>query len=65
MPENPSRVTGVRQSPRSVRHASVTETVLYSFGGYPGVANPSGLTYFNGTLYGTTGGGGADNHGTD
>jgi uncharacterized repeat protein (TIGR03803 family) len=64
MPENPSRVSGLKQSPRSVRRASVTETVLYSFEGYPGVANPSGLTYFNGTLYGTTGGGGAYNKGT-
>jgi uncharacterized repeat protein (TIGR03803 family) len=55
MPENPSRVTGVRQSPRSVHHGSVTETVLYSFRGYPyDGASPGGLTYFNGTLYGTT-----------
>jgi uncharacterized repeat protein (TIGR03803 family) len=55
MPENPSRVTGVRQSPRSVHHASVTYTVLYSFRGYPyDGAGPAGLTYFNGTFYGTT-----------
>jgi uncharacterized repeat protein (TIGR03803 family) len=56
MPENPSSVSGVRQSPRSVRHASVTETVLYSFQGYPydGAQPESGLTYFKGTLYGTT-----------
>jgi uncharacterized repeat protein (TIGR03803 family) len=55
MPENPSRVTGVRQSPRSVRHASVTYTVLHSFGYVGDGANPAaGLTYFNGTLYGTT-----------
>jgi uncharacterized repeat protein (TIGR03803 family) len=59
-PENPSSVSGVRQSPRSVRHASVTETVLHSFGAYPDDgANPrSGLTYFKGTLYGATSGGG-------
>jgi uncharacterized repeat protein (TIGR03803 family) len=56
MPENPSRVSGVRQSPRSVRHASVTETVLYSFGGNynDGFSPEAGLTYFKGTLYGTT-----------
>ena len=56
MPGDPSRVSGVRQSPGSVRHASVTETVLYSFGEYAndGVDPMSGLTYFNGTLYGTT-----------
>jgi uncharacterized repeat protein (TIGR03803 family) len=60
MPENPSRVTGVRQSPRSVRHASVTETVLHSFRGkpYDGAQPESDLTYFKGTLYGTTGWGG-------
>jgi uncharacterized repeat protein (TIGR03803 family) len=60
MPENPSRVAGVRQSPGSVRHASVTEKVLHSFGGYPddGALPESGLTYFKGTLYGTTFGGG-------
>jgi uncharacterized repeat protein (TIGR03803 family) len=60
MPENLSRVTGVRQSPRSVRHASVTETVLYSFRGYPydGEEPDAGLTYFKGTLYGTTSWGG-------
>jgi uncharacterized repeat protein (TIGR03803 family) len=56
MPESPSRVSGVRQSPRSVRHPSVTETVLYSFGGGPddGGKPQSGLTYFNGTFFGTT-----------
>jgi uncharacterized repeat protein (TIGR03803 family) len=63
MPENPSRVSGVRQSPRSVHHASVTETVLYSFcEAYrcPDGRNPAaGLTYFKGTLYGTTTQGGA------
>jgi uncharacterized repeat protein (TIGR03803 family) len=61
MPENPSRVSGVRQSPRSVRHASATETVLHSFGGYPydGALPETGLTYFKGTLYGTTLVGGA------
>jgi uncharacterized repeat protein (TIGR03803 family) len=61
MPENPSRVTDVRQSPRSVRHNSVTETVLYSFGAYgsgDGYDPSSGLTYFKGTFYGTTSGGG-------
>ena len=54
--EIPSRVNGAGQSPRSVRYASVTETVLYSFRGYPhDGANPgSGLTDFKGTLYGTT-----------
>jgi uncharacterized repeat protein (TIGR03803 family) len=58
MPEDASRVTGVGQSPRSVRHASVTETVLHSFRGASGDgAHPAaGLTYFKGTLYGTTGG---------
>jgi uncharacterized repeat protein (TIGR03803 family) len=54
MPKNPSRVTGVRQSLKSVRHASVTETVLYSFGGTHGQNPEAGLTYFKGTLYGTT-----------
>jgi uncharacterized repeat protein (TIGR03803 family) len=56
MLQNPSRVSGVRQSPRSVHHASVTETVLYSFRGdpYDGANPKSGLTYFEGTLYGTT-----------
>jgi uncharacterized repeat protein (TIGR03803 family) len=55
-PENPSRLSGVRQSPRSARHAPVTETVLYSFRGYPydGAVPWSGLTYFKGTFYGTT-----------
>jgi uncharacterized repeat protein (TIGR03803 family) len=65
MPENPLRVTGVRQSPRSVRHASVTETVLYSFGtngGSDGADPDAGLTYFKGTLYGTTSGGGVSCH---
>jgi uncharacterized repeat protein (TIGR03803 family) len=66
MPENPSRVSGVRQSPRSVHHASVTETVLYSFGGYStdGKGPEAGLTYFKGTLYGTTSGGGSSGNGT-
>ena len=64
MPENPSRVTGVRQSPRSVRHASVTETVLYSFQGYDGIEPYAGRTYFKGTLYGTTRQGGAYDAGT-
>jgi uncharacterized repeat protein (TIGR03803 family) len=55
MPENLSRVTGVGQSPRSVRHPSVTETVLHSFGaGSYGDSPVAGLTYFKGTLYGTT-----------
>ncbi len=41
--------------PRSVRHASVTETVLYSFGRQGDGAEPfSGLTYYHGTFYGTT-----------
>jgi uncharacterized repeat protein (TIGR03803 family) len=63
VPESPSRVTGVAQSPRSVRHPSVTETVLYSFRGYPydGAFPVAGLTYFKGTLYGTTGNGGVYN----
>jgi uncharacterized repeat protein (TIGR03803 family) len=66
MPENPSRVIGVRQSPRSLRHASVTETVLHSFRGFPydGADPRSSLTYFNSTLYGTTQVGGAYNSGT-
>jgi uncharacterized repeat protein (TIGR03803 family) len=71
MPENTSRVTGVTQSPRSVRRASVTETVLYSFlGVQPGSTrhdggNPEGgLTYFKGILYGTTSGGGRNYSGT-
>ncbi len=61
VPENPSHVSGVRQSPRSVRHASVTETVLYSFRGYPydGAVPRSGLTHFKGTFYGVTGTGGS------
>jgi uncharacterized repeat protein (TIGR03803 family) len=67
MPENPSRVSGVRQSPRSVRHASVTETTLYSFKGFSardGAHPESGLTYFNGTFYGTTTEGGSSDNGT-
>jgi uncharacterized repeat protein (TIGR03803 family) len=67
MPENTSRVTGARQSPRSVRHPSVTETVLYSFGGSQAGdgGNPEGgLTYLNGTLYGTTENGGKYYSGT-
>jgi uncharacterized repeat protein (TIGR03803 family) len=61
MPENPSRVTGVRQSPRSLRHA--TEKVLYSFNAsstkIDGSNPAAGLTYLKGTLYGTTEEGGA------
>jgi uncharacterized repeat protein (TIGR03803 family) len=66
MLENPSRVSGVRQSPRSVRHGSVTETVLHSFRGYStdGSDPESGLTYFKGTFYGTTYGGGSSRKGT-
>jgi uncharacterized repeat protein (TIGR03803 family) len=65
MPENPSRVSAVGQSPRSVRHASVTETVLHSFGATGDGAEPfAGLTYFKGTLYGTTEYGGANINGT-
>jgi uncharacterized repeat protein (TIGR03803 family) len=66
MPENSSRVSGARQSPRSVRRASVTETVLYSFRGkpYDGEIPDAGLTYFEGTLYGTTYAGGGYNDGT-
>jgi uncharacterized repeat protein (TIGR03803 family) len=58
MPENPSRVSGVRQSPRAVHH----ETVLYSFKGFSandGSDPESGLTYFKGVIYGTTSEGGA------
>ncbi|MGA8535344.1 MAG: choice-of-anchor tandem repeat GloVer-containing protein [Candidatus Tumulicola sp.] len=45
---------------------SGTESVLYSFGGNPDGQNPhAGLTAdINGTLYGTTAGGGANNQGT-
>jgi uncharacterized repeat protein (TIGR03803 family) len=55
------------QSPRSVRHASVTETVLYSFRGspYDGAGfKHGGLTYFKGTMYGTTDEGGSSDNGT-
>ena len=60
--ENALRVNGVGQSLSSIRHASVTETVLHSFRGSPyDGANPeSGLTYFKGTLYGTTANGSAN-----
>ena len=40
------------------------ETVLYSFGGGSDGRYPSSVIYANGTLYGTTGLGGAYNHGT-
>jgi uncharacterized repeat protein (TIGR03803 family) len=51
-----ARVIGLRQSPRSVHHASVVETVMYSFGASDtdGVSPESGLTYLHGTFYGTT-----------
>ena len=57
--------TTARHWAGSVRHASVTETVIHSFGGQGDGAVPfAGLTYLNGTLYGTTESGGTSNGGT-
>jgi uncharacterized repeat protein (TIGR03803 family) len=42
---------------------SWTETVLYNFQGEPNGANPVGLTFASGSLFGTTPGGGNHNNG--